>query len=117
MAPELLGCLGPIVRDLPPGRTLSAFYPPPIAEQSADGSLSTNFRRPVPSPLFEIFHLRAILRESQEEPDRWVADIREAAEEVCEAREAYRHTYLSSRAARAAARNKFFAAYATSQAL
>ena len=45
-----------------------------------------------------------------------MADIREAAEEVCEAREAYRRTYLSSCAARAAAHNKFFAAYATSQA-
>ena len=116
VAPELLGCLGPIVRDLLPGRTLSAFYPPPIAGQSANGSPFISFHRPVPSPLFEIFHLGAVLRESQSELDRWVGDIRAAAEEVGKAREAYRRTYLASRVVRTAVCIKLFAAFTTSQA-
>jgi hypothetical protein len=115
LAPELLGSLRPIVRDLPPGRTLPDFYPSPMGGPSVDTSPSASSRRSVPSPLFEVFAIRAVLREAWSVPGDCAESIFMAAQTVSGARENYRRNYGARREVRNAARLELLAAHATLQ--
>jgi hypothetical protein len=112
LMPELLGRLVPLVRDIPPGRTLSDFYRSPRAEPPADNAM---FYRSAPSPLLEVFAIRAVLRESSTVPAECAHAIQIASERVAEEREKYRRTYCAPRETRAAARHKLFTSYAALQ--
>jgi len=65
LAPELLGRLRPIVRDLLPGQPPSYRHPSPMAGSSSPGTMPSAAALPlVPTLLFEAFALWAVLRET-----------------------------------------------------
>jgi hypothetical protein len=117
LVPELLGSLGPIVRDLPPGQTLSDTYPPPAAGNSSPTSPSFLAVAPVPGlylpppPLAELFAVRALLRHTSDIPSECAAAIGVQAGRVTSTREDYQRAHNAPRSLRNEARRDFIMAH------
>jgi hypothetical protein len=110
LAPELLGSLSPIVRDLPPGQTLYDTYPPP-----AEAPLLAPAPVPAPSfaphPLPELFELRAALRRTADIPSECASAVRAAVGNLTSSREDYQQAHSASLPVRNAERYRFFQAH------
>jgi hypothetical protein len=98
LAPEILGCLLPIVRDLPPGQTISTYYP----------SFSPD---DVPPLLREVYTLRAILRETWQVPTDSANVVLLCVAGVNRAREDYQRSFAAPRADNIAACLRFIAGF------
>lgn len=121
LAPDVLGRLLPIIRELPPGRTLAVCYPSGVEEEEEEEearsrSPSAALLLQVPDLLREVFAVRAELRETWHVPRECANSVLSYMEELGEAREQYRRVYTAPRVVRDAARNKFLAAYGASHA-
>ena len=98
LAPDVLGCLLPIARDLSVGQSVATRYPSPSSED-------------VPPLLREIFSLRAVLRDSWQMPGHCSALVHMGVAEVTRARHNYRRSFADSYSDLLAARLRFIGAY------
>ena len=119
LARGALGYLAPIVRDLPPGKTLTSFYSMPIDGPCADIPPFGRVFRHVPSPLSEIFEIRETLRASEPwtVPTEYALLIRRASKDVKWASFKYRLTRRNSPEARDSASRELEDAYGKYQKL
>lgn len=113
--PDLLGRLGPIVRDLPPGQTLfdrySSHGEEPSSSTTALFARSAPVPPPAPRPLFELFALRTLLLRTFDIPSECDSSLRMEEARLTTARENYRRSCSASLTERNDARRRFYAAH------
>jgi hypothetical protein len=112
LVPELLGHLGPIIYDLPPGLSLSERYHSLVAEPSSHSTTPSPATLPlIPFPLFKVFKLQAVLRETLFIPSQCAEAVQTNVREVALACEHYQCSYTASPFTCNAAHHGFLAAY------
>ncbi len=98
LAPDVLGCLLPIVRDLPPGQSVAMCYPSPLSKD-------------VPILLREVFTVRAILCANWQLPGHCAALMHMGIVEVNSARHNYQRSFAASYSDLLASRLRFIGAF------